>query len=72
MPPVAPRLKACTACYCTKQHEIKSDRRENDAIKRRDKQETSEAAAGVAWHTVSQQTFFISRTHSKIMIKSLI
>lgn len=31
--PIAPRLQACIACYCMKQHRIKSRTRKNDAIK---------------------------------------
>ena len=32
--PIALRLQVCTACYCAKQHEIKSTTRKNDVIKR--------------------------------------
>lgn len=56
--PITPRLQACTACDCTKQHEVKSNARENDAIKRHSKHKVCEAAAGVLQHTVLRQTFF--------------
>lgn len=42
-----------------KQHEIKLSTRGNDAIKRSDKHETYEAAAGVTQHTVLQQSLFV-------------
>lgn len=62
--PTAPGLQACTACYYTKRHEIKSSRRESDAIKRCSKQKMHEAAAGVTRPAVLQQIsffFFVSR-----------
>lgn len=49
--PVAPRLQGWTACYATKQHEIKSSMRENDATMRHTKHEMDEADARVIWHT---------------------
>lgn len=42
--------------HVTAQNEIKSSTREN-AIKRLGKHGMCEAAAGIAWHTVLQQTF---------------
>ena len=56
--PIAPRLQACT-CLCTKQHEIKSRRRRNDAIKRHSKHEMYEAAAGIIQLAVLQPTLFL-------------
>jgi hypothetical protein len=40
--------------YKTKQHKIKSNTRDNDAIKRPGERETNEAAFDVTWHTVLQ------------------
>ena len=48
---IAPRLQTCTECCCTKEHEIKSSTRENDAIKRSCEHEMHEAAAGLTQHT---------------------
>lgn len=69
--PIASRLQTYTACYYTKQHEIKSSTRENNTIKRRSKHQIYEAAARVTQHTVLHKTsFFISTSiYSKIMIK---
>lgn len=64
---LAPRLHAGTTCYCTKQHDIKSNARENDAIKRHNKREMHEAASGITGHTILRKTclcvylFFVSR-----------
>ena len=49
--PVAPRLQACMANYCTRQHKIKSQTRENDAFKGCSKHEMYEDAAGIIQHT---------------------
>lgn len=64
--PIVPRLPACIARYYTKQHEIKSNARENDTNKRYDGQQMYEAAASVTQYTVLQQTFFISRNEHTI------
>lgn len=64
--PITPRLQACTACYCTKQHNIKLSTRENDEIQRLHKHKMYEAAASVTRHTVLQYFFYIERVHSKI------
>lgn len=42
--------------HCCRVYEIKSSKRENDAIKH-DKHKMYKAAAGVTWHTILQQTF---------------
>lgn len=54
--PSAPRLQAFTARHCIKQHEIKSNTRESDAMNRHSKLELFETAAGVMRHTVLRQT----------------
>ena len=54
-----PRLQTCTACYCTKQHMIKSSTGENVATKRHSKHEMYEATADVTWQTVLHQTMFL-------------
>lgn len=48
----APSLRTCIARYCTKQCNIKSSTRVNDAMKRCNKHET---IAGITWHTILQQ-----------------
>lgn len=56
-----------------KQHEIKSSTGENDAIKRRGNREMREAAAGVTWPAVSQQTCSpVGRVHSNNIKYSII
>lgn len=55
--PIAPRLHACTTCYCAKQHEGKSSKRENDVIKRHCKREIHESVIDITQHTVAQPTF---------------
>lgn len=63
-----------TACFWTKQHEVKSSTGQKEAIKRGRKHEMYEAAAGIRRHTVFQQTFFFlirERVHSKIIMKSI-
>lgn len=57
--PAAPGLQACTARYCTKQHEVKSSTRENAAIKTCIKHELYEAVVGVTRHVALQQTLFL-------------
>lgn len=44
-----------------KQHEMKSSRRENDAIKRCGKHEMYEVAAGVTWLLFCSKLLFVSR-----------
>lgn len=45
---------------------IKSGSRENEAINRHGQQDMQDAAAGVVWHAILQQTFLLcgKRTHS--------
>lgn len=61
--PSAPTLQACTACYCTRQHQVNSSRRENDAVKRRGEHQMYAAAACITQLSVLQQTpfFFLRR-----------
>lgn len=72
--PIAPRLQACAARYCTKQHEIKPRAGEKGARQRHSKHGTYEAAARVTQHAVLQKTFYlwVKRVHSKIMIKRIV
>lgn len=62
---IAPRLKACTTCYCTKQHRSNLSTRENDVIEKCGEQEMYEAAANVTntsyCFTVNCFFFLISR-----------
>lgn len=50
----------CGTAYWSsaQQHKVKSSARENDVIKRRGKLEMCEAAAGITWDPVLQQTLF--------------
>lgn len=45
--PMASKLKICTACYCVKQHEVKSNTGENEAIERRGKHKMYKAQHSV-------------------------
>lgn len=56
--PVAPRLHSCAAGYCTKGHEIKSSKRESDAVKRHSPHKMYEVTARVTQLTVSQKIFY--------------
>ena len=58
---ITPRLQAWTACYCTKQHKIKSSTRDNVAVKRHGKPEVYAATASKTRRAVLQKTFFISK-----------
>lgn len=58
--PSVPRLQACTACSCTRQHDINSSRRENNAVERRGEHQMYAAAARITQLTVVQQTFSFS------------
>lgn len=61
----------CTPRLYTKQHETKSNTR-NDAIVRHGKRKVYEAAAGVTWYTFCSKLFLnIQRLHSKIMQKKV-
>ena len=54
---VAPGPQTYIACYYyTKQYKVKTSTRENDAVRRHCKHKICEAASGVTWHTVLQQT----------------
>lgn len=67
------RLQACTTYYSAQPHEIKSNTRQNDAIKIHNKQEMYEVAATITQHTVLQQTSFLSeRVRSKVTIKTIV
>ena len=57
-----------------KQCKTGSSTGENDAIKRCNEHKRYEAAAGVTWHTVLQQTSFleVESVHSKITVNRIV
>lgn len=69
--PMAPGPRACTARYCGKQHEIKSNTRENDATEWGGKRERYEGCQRSTEHYFTAKLFLqVERVRSKTISRS--